>query len=150
MAKAAKPTRAKKPPRKYQAKNIKVVDEGVTSTTLAVAPKEEKQVVADAPQQSPKERNKKFEEPSLIRFSRNVGGYGGAILGGMVGSRFGFGGKIASLGSEYGTKLAEYGARKLIESVPVLGSFKKGGRVKKTGAYILHKGETVVPVRKKR
>lgn len=28
----------------------------------------------------------------------------------------------------------------------VLGSFKKGGRVKKTGLYKLHKGETVAPV----
>jgi len=27
----------------------------------------------------------------------------------------------------------------------LLGSFKKGGKVKKTGAYILHKGERVVP-----
>lgn len=35
-------------------------------------------------------------------------------------------------------------------ALPIIGSFKKGGKVKKTGAYILHKGETVVPVRKAR
>ena len=31
----------------------------------------------------------------------------------------------------------------------VLGSFKKGGTVKKTGVYKLHKGEEVVPAKKK-
>lgn len=31
---------------------------------------------------------------------------------------------------------------------PVLGSFKKGGKVKKTGNYKLHKGENVVPTGK--
>jgi hypothetical protein len=29
---------------------------------------------------------------------------------------------------------------------PMLGSFKKGGKVKKTGKYLLHKGEKVVKV----
>lgn len=28
-----------------------------------------------------------------------------------------------------------------------LGSFKKGGKVKKTGLYLMHKGEKVVPVK---
>jgi hypothetical protein len=32
----------------------------------------------------------------------------------------------------------------------VIGSFKKGGRVKKTGKYILHRGEHVVPKRGKK
>jgi hypothetical protein len=32
----------------------------------------------------------------------------------------------------------------------VIGSFKKGGRVKKTGKYMLHKGEKVVPKRAKK
>ena len=31
----------------------------------------------------------------------------------------------------------------------LLGSFKKGGTVKKTGIYKLHKGEEVVPAKKK-
>lgn len=31
---------------------------------------------------------------------------------------------------------------------PVKGSFKKGGKVKATGVYKLHKGEKVVPVKK--
>jgi len=33
---------------------------------------------------------------------------------------------------------------------PVLGSYKKGGKVKKTGLYKLHKGEKVVPVKSKK
>jgi hypothetical protein len=32
----------------------------------------------------------------------------------------------------------------------VIGSFKNGGRVKKTGKYLLHKNEQVVPARKKK
>lgn len=32
----------------------------------------------------------------------------------------------------------------------ILGSFKKGGKVKKTGNYKLHKGEEVKPVKKKK
>lgn len=31
----------------------------------------------------------------------------------------------------------------------LLGSFKKGGTVKKTGAYKLHKGEEVIPAKKR-
>lgn len=31
---------------------------------------------------------------------------------------------------------------------PVLGSYKKGGKVKKTGLYKLHKGEKVVSAKK--
>ncbi len=31
----------------------------------------------------------------------------------------------------------------------LLGSFKKGGHVKKTGVYKLHKGEEVIPAKKK-
>lgn len=31
----------------------------------------------------------------------------------------------------------------------ILGSFKKGGKVKKTGIYKLHKGEKVVKAKKK-
>ncbi len=33
--------------------------------------------------------------------------------------------------------------------MPLLGSMKKGGKVKKTGAYKLHKGEKVVPTGKR-
>lgn len=32
-----------------------------------------------------------------------------------------------------------------IEIVPIIGSLKKGGTVKKTGLYRLHKGEKVIP-----
>lgn len=47
----------------------------------------------------------------------------------------------------YGSKLGE---KKIDVSgmVKPLGSFKKGGKVKKTGAYKLHKGEVVVPSKK--
>jgi hypothetical protein len=31
----------------------------------------------------------------------------------------------------------------ILQGTPVLGSFKKGGKVKKTGLYRLHRGETV-------
>ena len=31
----------------------------------------------------------------------------------------------------------------ILQGVPVLGSYKKGGSVKKTGVYKLHRGETV-------
>lgn len=33
--------------------------------------------------------------------------------------------------------------------LPIIASFKKGGKVKKTGAYLLHKGETVLPIKRK-
>lgn len=35
------------------------------------------------------------------------------------------------------------------DDMNILGSFRKGGRVKKTGTYKLHKGETVVPTKKR-
>lgn len=37
-----------------------------------------------------------------------------------------------------------------LEIPEVLGSFKKGGNVKKTGLYQLHKGEKVIPVKNKK
>lgn len=52
-------------------------------------------------------------------------------------------------GKKWYQKAARYAAtvagRKIAKSIPILGSFKKGGKVKKTGAYLLHKGERVIP-----
>lgn len=106
-------------------------------------------VVASLDQQSPSEVDK-VEEPTIIRLSRKFGEYGGAALGGLIGGRFGFGKEGLEFGTKYGKQLAEFGSRQLIEKMPILGSFRKGGRVPKTGAYILHKGEKVVPVKSSR
>lgn len=35
-------------------------------------------------------------------------------------------------------------------NLPILGAFKRGGYVKKTGAYILHKGEHVIPSKRRK
>lgn len=45
-----------------------------------------------------------------------------------------------ALGTAYGAAGANF--------IPILGAFKEGGEVKKTGAYILHKGEEVIPAEK--
>lgn len=37
-----------------------------------------------------------------------------------------------------------------IANKTVLGSYKKGGKVKKTGLYKLHKGEKVIKAKKKK
>lgn len=39
-------------------------------------------------------------------------------------------------------------AQSSVNNLRVLGSMKKGGRVKRTGAYFLHRGETVKPARR--
>lgn len=39
------------------------------------------------------------------------------------------------------------GVSQQIEKRKLMGSMKNGGMVKKTGAYLLHKGEKVVPVK---
>lgn len=109
--------------------------------------KDEKMTVAMEPQVSPKEQEKE-EVPALIRLSTSLGKYAGSTLGGLAGARFGFASMGASYGAKYGSMLAEYGAKRLVKSMPILGQFKKGGKVHKTGAYILHKGERVIPSRK--
>lgn len=105
--------------------------------------------VSEISQVSPVEVEK-VEEPTLIRISKKFGSIGGAALGGLAASKFGMGMQGSALGSKYGGMLAEYGVKRLIERLPILGSFKRGGNVRKTGAYILHKGEKVIPVKKKR
>lgn len=99
--------------------------------------------------QEPVEKVKHItEEPTILRLSKKFSKIGGAILGGYVGSQLGFMGSGIKEGEKYGLLAGEYAAKKLMEYAPILGSFKKGGRVKKTGAYILHKGEKVVPTKK--
>ena len=88
-------------------------------------------------------------EPVLIRLSKKFGGLGGAALGAITGSRVGFGKEGASFGQKYGSHLAEFGAKQLLKAFPILGSLKKGGKIHKTGAYLLHKGEIVVPLKMK-
>jgi hypothetical protein len=77
--------------------------------------------------------------------------------GGRLGSRYG--GKIGkAVAGKYGKMFGQVmggltgavGGGVVGSMLPIIGSFKKGGRVKKTGAYILHKGEHVVPVRRRK
>lgn len=72
----------------------------------------------------------------------------GELTGRHLASKFvGRGHKFHQIvGREIGAELGKNAAR----MIPIIGSFKKGGYVKKTGAYILHKGETVIAVRKKK
>lgn len=121
----------------------------VAKATPVTEAKEIELVVATEPQASPKEQEK-VQEPSLIKFSRGLGKYAGAGVGGIAGGKFGFAAQGAYYGAKYGSMLAEYGAKRLVQAVPILGQFKKGGRVNKTGAYILHKGEKVIPTTKAR
>lgn len=44
-----------------------------------------------------------------------------------------------------GTAEETAGVSKKQQTQQILGSFKRGGKVMKTGAYKLHKGETVIP-----
>jgi hypothetical protein len=52
----------------------------------------------------------------------------------------------AKMDKDYqGTAEETAGVAKKQQTQEILGSFKKGGKVMKTGAYKLHKGETVIP-----
>jgi hypothetical protein len=72
------------------------------------------------------------------------------IVGGEVGHHIGkkVFGKGKSIKARVGRSIARNAGRIAANYVPILGSFKRGGRVKKTGAYLLHKGERVIPKRK--
>lgn len=146
FGKGKKVTSVIKIPKPLKAKKTKFVP---VATPDFAAEQEGVEFVAPQDQQSPTEVSK-VEEPTIIRLSRKIGEYGGAALGGIIGGRFGFGKEGIALGTKYGKQLAAYGSRRLIEHMPILGSFRKGGRVSKTGAYILHKGEKVVPVKSSR
>jgi hypothetical protein len=70
-----------------------------------------------------------------------------AKLGGMAGKAIAraYVGKGKKLYQKVGRKAGEMIGKSAARAIPIIGSFKKGGRVKKTGAYILHKGERVIP-----
>lgn len=54
-------------------------------------------------------------------------------------------GKGKKLHQRIGRKVGGEIGRTMARSIPIIGSFKKGGKVHKTGAYLLHKGEKVIP-----
>lgn len=73
-----------------------------------------------------------------------------AKIGRMVGHEVGkkYFGKGHSLKAKIGRGIARNIGSTAARMIPVIGSFRKGGHVKKTGAYILHKGERVIPAKK--
>lgn len=74
------------------------------------------------------------------RLGSAIGGYQGAKIGGRLGGQAGkFVGKTVA---KQGTIAVNKGAEK------VAGSMKKGGHVRKTGLYRLHKGEYVLTMKK--
>lgn len=81
-----------------------------------------------------------------------LGALAGAGAGSYVGKKVGkaVGGKKGkNVGNYVGAVVGAHLAGGAARMIPVIGSFKKGGKVRRTGAYLLHKGEYVVPVRKK-
>lgn len=68
-----------------------------------------------------------------------IGGYiGKKVASAYVGSGKKWHQKVARrIGKSVGSQMAK--------KIPILGSFKKGGKVRRTGAYLLHKGERVIP-----
>lgn len=77
-----------------------------------------------------------------------TGQYIGKRIGKSVGGLFGKKGKKIGKNT-LGFVAGAYGAAGA-NLVPILGQFCKGGLCKKTGAYILHKGEYVVSVKNKK
>ena len=80
------------------------------------------------------------------RAGYKVGGHFGSKLGAMTGTSIG-----EKLGRRAGHKIGKAvgqsigsAASKAYEKIPIIGSMSKGGPIKKTGAYILHKGEHVL------
>lgn len=69
-------------------------------------------------------------------FGNLLGGAGGTILGAGLGQAFG-GQKGAATGANIGGQIGKIAG----DLIP----FKKGGRVRKTGAILAHKGEVVLP-----
>ena len=67
----------------------------------------------------------------LAGIGHNLGGHAGGAIGKM------FGGKGESIGRGIGGALGAIGGSLL--------GFKKGGRVRKTGPHMVHKGEFVLP-----
>lgn len=87
-----------------------------------------------------------FDEMGL---ATHLGWAAGSGIGSSIGKRIGrlFGRRGKRIGKNLGGVIGGYYGGAAGE---ILGSFKKGGRVKRTGHYLLHKGELVVPVRKRK
>jgi|SanBayMetagenome_1026888.scaffolds.fasta_scaffold00111_15 hypothetical protein len=80
------------------------------------------------------------------RAGYRLGGAAGTAVGKMTGTSIG-----EKLGRRVGHQLGKAAgsaagtmASKAYEKLPVIGSMKKGGPVKRTGKYLLHKGEYVL------
>ena len=67
-----------------------------------------------------------------------IGGYAGSGLGQFVGKKYG-----GSIGEEAGKNIGRVAGTALGSLLP----FQKGGKVKKTGPALLHKGEIVIPAK---
>lgn len=78
-----------------------------------------------------------------------AGGAAGAAAGGALGRKI-YGKKGQEVGRKFGKAMGKSAGSAIAKSIPIIGSFKKGGKVRRTGAYILHKGEHVIPVRKRK
>ena len=68
----------------------------------------------------------------------SIGGIAGSGLGEYLGNRYG-----GETGGRIGKEIGSAGGAYLGSLLP----FKKGGKVKHTGAALLHKGEIVVPAK---
>lgn len=73
------------------------------------------------------------------------GGAGGFDISSMMGGMMGGGTKNSAAAAATARNETEAIVQKM--GGPVMGSFKKGGIVPKTGNYQLHKGEAVVPAK---
>lgn len=97
-----------------------------------------------------------------------IGKEGGKFIGNKIGGKYGgavggaIGGEAGKIGGQYAGRYGGYAAGKGYHYTKpiavsaasgtkevILGSFKKGGKVHKTGNYLLHKGEYVIPNLKK-
>lgn len=79
-----------------------------------------------------------------------VGGVGGGIVGAKEGPVKAVAGAVqgARLGYTKTKELMNYDITKKSPTAKYIASLKKGGRIRKTGLYKLHKGELVVPKEK--
>lgn len=95
--------------------------------------------------------------------SQSIKSYGrraGYRVGGVIGSKIGSLTKT-SVGEKLGRRIGHQAgknvgkmiggaASKVYETLPIIGSMKKGGPIRRTGAYLLHKGEYVLNKKKVR
>ena len=79
-----------------------------------------------------------------------VGGYGRKVASALQPLERAANSRVSGQsGGSDRTQQAAASAQSQVSNLRVLGSMKKGGRVKKTGVYRLHAGESVKPARKK-